>query len=48
LLLFFIDRYSEIKDAKDDTDLLNRYCFNFTIAIYDKDKSDTLLLQFDT
>lgn len=37
----FIDRHSESTNTKDDTDVLNRYSENFTIAIYDTD-SDTL------
>lgn len=37
---FFIDRHSESKDVKDDTDLLNRNSLNFAIAIYDTDWRD--------
>ena len=35
----FIDRHSESTDKKDDTDVLNRYSKNFTIAIYDTDNN---------
>lgn len=45
---FFTDRHRESKDAKDDTDLLNRYSFNFTIAIYDTDGQTLHYCEFDT
>lgn len=32
---FFIDRHSESKNIKDDTNIIKRASFNFTIAIYD-------------
>lgn len=32
---YFYDRSSESKNVKDDTELFNRYSYNFTIAIYD-------------
>lgn len=45
---FFLDRHKESKDVKDDTDLLNRYSFNFTIAIYDIDNRALYYCEFDT
>lgn len=35
----FIDRHSESRDKKDDTDVLNRCSYNFTIAVYDTDSN---------
>ncbi len=45
---FFIDRHNESKDVKDDTDILNRYSFNFTIAIYDIDSQTLYYCELDT
>ncbi|NBI07841.1 hypothetical protein [Senegalia massiliensis] len=45
---FFIDRYSESKDKKDDTSIINRNSFNFTIAIYDKDSKTLYYCELDT
>lgn len=45
---FFLDRQSESKDVKDDTNLLNRNSFNFTIAIYDTDNQILYYYELDT
>lgn len=45
---FFLDRHSKSKDAKDDADLLNRYSFNFTIAIYDAGDQMLYFYELDT
>jgi len=45
---FFLDRNSESKDEKDDTNLLNRNSFNFTVAIYDIDKKVLHYYELDT
>lgn len=44
----FIDRHSESTDKKDDTDVLNRYSENFSIAIYDTDHNMLYYSAFDT
>lgn len=57
---FFYDRSSESKDPKDpkdskdpkdpkdDTDLFNRYSYNFTIALYDTDTQTLYYYELDT
>ena len=45
---FFYDRHTDSKDRKDDTDLLNRYSYNFTIAIYDSDHQVLYYYELDT
>ncbi len=45
---FFYDRHPESKDHYDDSDLFDRYSFNFTLAIYDTDESRLYLLEYDT
>lgn len=45
---FFMDRHSESKGINDDTNILNRYPFNFTIAIYDTDNQTIYYCEFDT
>lgn len=44
----FIDRYSDTTDPKDDTEVLSRYSFNFTIALYDTDSNQLSYCEFDT
>ncbi|BAK99651.1 hypothetical protein OBV_24530 [Oscillibacter valericigenes Sjm18-20] len=44
----FIDRYSDATDPKDDTEVLSRHSFNFTIAIYDTDNNQLSYCEFDT
>lgn len=45
---FFKDRHSESKNSGNDTDVLNRSSFNFTIAIYDEDTKTIYFAQMDT
>lgn len=45
---FFKDRHSQSTSRNDDADLLNRYSFNFTIAIYDTDNNILYYLENDT
>ena len=44
----FEDRSSESKDSTDDTELFDRYSFNFSIAIYDCDTDKLYYFEFDT
>lgn len=46
---FFYDRHSENENnPHDDTDLLNRYSYNFTVAIYDTDNNILYYGELDT
>lgn len=45
---YFYDRHSESTDAGDDTNLLRRASFNFTVAIYDSDMDKMYYVEFDT
>lgn len=45
---YFFDRHSESTDASDDTNLLARASFNFTLAIYDSDADRMYYFEFDT
>jgi hypothetical protein len=45
---YFEDRHSKSVDPYDDTDVLERYSFNFTIAIYDTDTNTLYYAEFDT
>lgn len=49
---YFIDRYAveykDIKDIHSDEKLLDRYAFNFTIAIYDSDTNMLHYYELDT
>lgn len=45
---YFYDRSSESSDPKDDTNLLSRYSFNFTFAIFDTDKNTLYYSTLDT
>lgn len=45
---FFLDRSSESTNNKDDTDLLSRYSYNFTVAIYDTDTHRLYYYELDT
>jgi hypothetical protein len=45
---FFVDRQSEGSDTEDESEILNRYSFNFTIAIYDADTNMLYYLEIDT
>ena len=44
----FEDRHSESKDSRDDSELFDRYSFNFSIAIYDCDTDKLYYFEFDT
>ena len=44
----FKDRHPESNDSKDDTELLDRYSYNFLIAIYDCDTNRMYYFKFDT
>ena len=44
----FMDRSSESTDNTDDSMLLSRYSFNFTIAIYDTDTDILYYFEYDT
>ena len=44
----FEDRSSESTDSTDDTELFDRYSFNFSIAIYDCDTDRMYYFEFDT
>ena len=44
----FEDRSSESVDSSDDSELFDRYSFNFSIAIYDSDADKMYYFEFDT
>ena len=44
----FIDRHADAIDESDDTDLCNRYSYNFSIAVYDLDANMLYYFEFDT
>lgn len=44
----FIDRHTESRDSKDDTDLLNRFSINATLAIYDTETNALYYAELDT
>lgn len=44
----FVDRHSEAIDKSDDTSLLSRYSFNFSIAVYDFDTNTLYYFEMDT
>ncbi len=44
----FHDRHSDSADPSDDTDLLNRYSFNFSMAVYDLDTDRLYYFAMDT
>ena len=45
---YFLDRHSKSVDSYDDSDVLDRYSYNFTIAIYDADTDTLYYVEFDT
>lgn len=45
---YFYDRHAESRDHQDDTALLRRASFNFTLALYDTDEERLYLLEYDT
>ena len=44
----FVDRHSESKNSSDDSDLLDRYSVNFSIAVYDLDSNILYYFEMDT
>ena len=44
----FEDRHSESSDSKDDSELFERFSYNFSIAIYDTDTDRMYYFEFDT
>lgn len=44
----FEDEHSESKDSRDDSELFDRYSFNFSIALYDSDTDKMYYFEFDT
>lgn len=44
----FKDRHSEAEDAKDDSELLSRYSFNFSLAVYDCGTDRLYYFEYDT
>lgn len=45
---YFMDRSSESKDKYDETEVLDRGSFNFTVAIYDTDTNTLYYMELDT
>lgn len=45
---WFYDRNSEASTPYDDSELLDRCSYNFTLAIYDSDNNDLYLYIYDT
>ena len=44
----FVDRHRESTDSSDDTNLLRRYSFNFSAAVYDAQTDRLYYVEFDT
>lgn len=44
----FKDRHSESKNPNDDSELFDRYSFNFSLAVYDIDTDTFYYFDFDT
>lgn len=45
---YFLDRHSQSTDPKDDSGVLGRASYNFTIAIYDADHQILYYMELDT
>lgn len=45
---FFWDRHSGTTDPTSDSELFDRYSFNFTVLLYDAEYSQLYLFEFDT
>ena len=45
---YFCDRHSECTDPTDDSGLLGRYSFNYTLAVYDADSGMLYYYECDT
>lgn len=44
----FVDRHSESKNSSDDSDILDRSSFNFSVAVYDFDSDILYYFEMDT
>ena len=44
----FVDRHPEAVDKSDDTNLFNRYSYNFSVAVYDLDTNTLYYFELDT
>lgn len=44
----FRDRHSQAEDSSDDSELLSRSSFNFSLAVYDSDTNRFYYFEFDT
>ena len=44
----FVDRHSESKNSSDDSKILDRYSWNFSIAVYDFDSDILYYFEMDT
>lgn len=44
----FEDRHDQSKDPADDTDLFDRFSYNFSLAVYDAEADQLYYLEFDT
>ena len=45
---YFYDRHSESTNPYDDSELFQRFSFNFTFAIYDQRSNQIYLIEYDT
>ena len=45
---YFLDRHSKSVDSYDDSDVLERHSYNFTIAIYDSNTDTLYYAEYDT
>ena len=44
----FVDRQIRVGDQSDDSYLLDRYSFNFSVAVYDLDTDTLYYFEYDT
>ena len=44
----YIDRHYESTDPKDDSELMHRYSFNVTLAVFDSDTNTLYYIKLDT
>ncbi len=45
---YFLDRHTDAKNKHDDTDLRNRYSYNFSLAMYDSKTDKLYYYELDT
>ena len=45
---YFKDRHSESEDVRDDSELMSRASFNFTLLIYDSETDIMYIIEYDT